>query len=159
MNIRHYYRTIIAFVLGLFVASAGTTFFLVKQDWFAGAAFFLLGMYLLFRLLAHIRRINRLIASFLMGIENEDTTLKMPQRTGNEDIDSIFQGLERLNELFRQTQMDIQVKEQVYLSIIKQSATGLFSVNEAGRVMLINPAAERLTGLVEFHHLLSLIHI
>ena len=47
--------------------------------------------------------------------------------------------------------MDIQVKEQVYLSIIKQSATGLFSVNEAGRIILTNPAAERLTGLVEFH--------
>jgi two-component system nitrogen regulation sensor histidine kinase NtrY len=154
-----YYRTIVAFVLSLAGASALAALFMVRQDWFAGAAFLLLGLYLLVRLLAHIQRINRLIASFLMGIENEDTTLKIPQRTGNEDIDAIFRGLERLNELFRQTQMDIQVKEQVYLSIIKQSATGLFSVNEAGRIILTNPAAERLTGLVEFHHIHTLERI
>jgi len=159
MNNSHYYRTIIAYVLGLTGSSAFATLFLLRQDWFAGASFCILTFYFLRRLLAYIRRINRLIAAFLLGIENEDTTLKMPARTGNQDIDAIFQGLERLNELFRQTQIDISVQEQVYLSIIKQSATGLFSVNEAGRIIHINPAAEKLTGIIEFHHLSSLERI
>ena len=159
MNNRHYYRTIVVYTLGLTGSSAFATFFLLRQDWFAGAIFCITAFYLLNRLMAYIRRINRLIASFLLGIENEDTTLKMPARTGNQDIDAIFQGLERLNELFRQTQIDISVQEQVYLSIIKQSATGLFSVNEAGRIIHINPAAEQLTGIIEFHHLSSLERI
>jgi len=156
MNNRHYYRTIIAYALGLAGSSALTALFLLKQDWFAGAFFCIMAFYLLKRLMAYIRKIHRLIAAFLLGIENEDTTLKMPSRTGNQDIDAIFQGLERLNELFRKTQIDISVQEQVYLSIIKQSATGLFSVNEAGRIIHINPAAEQLTGIIEFHHLSSL---
>ena len=159
MNNRHYYRTIVAYALGLAGTSAFATLFLLRQDWFVGASFCILALYLLKRLMAYIRKINRLIAAFLLGIENEDTTLKMPARTGNQDIDAIFQGLERLNELFRQTQIDINVQEQVYLSIIKQSATGLFSVNEAGRIIHINPAAEQLTGIIEFHHLSSLERI
>ncbi len=159
MNNRHYYRTIVAYALGLAGSSALTTLMLMRQDWFAGAILFLVALYISMRLLAYIRRIHRLIAAFLLGIENEDTTLKMPPRTGNQDIDAIFQGLERLNELFRQTQIDISVQEQVYLSIIKQSATGLFSVNEAGRIIHINPAAEKLTGIIEFHHLSSLERI
>jgi nitrogen fixation/metabolism regulation signal transduction histidine kinase len=159
MNNRHYYRTIVAYALGLAGSSALATFFLIRQDWFAGAFSFIIAFYLLRRLMFYIRRINRLIAAFLLGIENEDTTLKMPARTGNRDIDAIFQGLERLNELFRQTKIDINVQEQVYLSIIKQSATGLFSVNEAGRIIHINPAAEQLTGIIAFHHLSSLERI
>ncbi len=159
MNNRHYYRTIVAYALGLTGSSVLATLFLLRQDWFVGASFCILAFYLLKRLMAYIRKINRLIAAFLLGIENEDTTLKMPARTGNQDIDAIFQGLERLNELFRQTQIDISVQEQVYLSIIKQSATGLFSVNEAGRIIHINPAAEQLTGIIEFHHLSSLERI
>ena len=159
MNNRHYYRTIVVYALSLSGSSALATLFLLRQDWFAGASFCIITFYLLRRLLAYIRRINRLIAAFLLGIENEDTTLKMPVRTGNQDIDAIFQGLERLNELFRKTQIDISVQEQVYRSIIKQSATGLFSVNEAGRIIHTNPAAEKLTGIVEFHHLSSLERI
>lgn len=159
MNNRHYYRTIVAYALGLAGSSALATLFLMRQDWFAGAFSIIIAFYLLRRLMFYIRRINRLISAFLLGIENEDTTLKMPARTGNRDIDAIFQGLERLNELFRQTKIDINVQEQVYLSIIKQSATGLFSVNESGRIIHINPAAERLTGIIEFHHLSSLERI
>ena len=44
-------------------------------------------------------------------------------------------------------------------SIINQSATGLLSVNEQGRVININPAAEKLTGLIAFHHINTLARI
>lgn len=156
MNDRHFYRNIFAYALGLAGSSALAAFFLLRQDWFVGVCSLIIATYLLNRLMLYIRRINRLIAAFLLGIENEDTTLKIPSKTGNQDIDAIFQGLERLNELFRQNKIDINVQEQVYLSIIKQSATGLFSVNEAGRIIHINPAAQKLTGIIEFHHLSSL---
>jgi two-component system nitrogen regulation sensor histidine kinase NtrY len=103
--------------------------------------------------------INRWIASFLLGIENEDTTLRIPEKTGNKAIDEIFKGLHRLNELFRKTKIEIGTQEKYYLSIINQSATGLFSVNEQGRIVNINPAAERLTGLIAFHHVNTLKRI
>jgi nitrogen fixation/metabolism regulation signal transduction histidine kinase len=103
--------------------------------------------------------INKWIASFLLGIENEDTTLKIPVNTGSKTIDEIFKGMQRLNELFRKTKIEIGTQEQYYLSIINQSATGLFSVNEQGRIININPAAENLTGLIAFHHINTLSRI
>jgi two-component system nitrogen regulation sensor histidine kinase NtrY len=103
--------------------------------------------------------INRWIATFLLGIENEDTTLKIPEKTGNKAIDEIFRGLNRLNEIFRKTKIEIGTQEKYYLSIINQSATGLFSVNEQGRIININPAAEKLTGLIAFHHVNTLKRI
>ena len=81
MNNRHYYRTILAYALGLVGSSVLAAFFLMKQDWFAGASFVILAIYLLNRQVIYIRKINRLIAAFLLGIENEDTTLKMPAKT------------------------------------------------------------------------------
>ena len=109
--------------------------------------------------ITYFNKVNQWIASFLLGIENEDTTLKIPQKTGNKAIDEIFKGLNRLNELFRITKIEIGTQEQYYLSIINQSATGLFSVNEQGRIININPAAERLTGLIAFQHINTLSRI
>jgi nitrogen fixation/metabolism regulation signal transduction histidine kinase len=107
----------------------------------------------------YMNRINTWIASFLLGIENEDTSLKLPQDTGNKAIDEIFRGLSRLNELFRNTKLEIGAQEKYYLSIINQSATGLFSVNDLGRIININPAAEKLTGLIAFQHINTLRRI
>ena len=109
--------------------------------------------------IVYFNRVNQWIASFLLGIENEDTTLRIPTKTGNKAIDEIFNGLHRLNELFRKTKIEIGSQEQYYRSIINQSATGLFSVNDQGRIININPAAEKLTGLIAFHHVNTLSRI
>jgi nitrogen fixation/metabolism regulation signal transduction histidine kinase len=61
--------------------------------------------------------------------------------------------MNRLNELFRQTKTEINTREQYFRSVINQSNTGLFSVNEKGRVININPEAEKLVHLKEYHHI------
>jgi nitrogen fixation/metabolism regulation signal transduction histidine kinase len=94
-----------------------------------------------------------------MGIENEDTTLRIPQKTGNKAIDEVFNGMDRLNTLFQKTKIEIGAQEQYFKSIINQSGTGLFSVNEKGRVININPSAEKLTNLINYHHVSSLARI
>jgi len=107
-------------------------------------------------LIRYLNKINRWISFFLLGIKNEDTTLKIPKSTGNKAIDDIFAGMYQLNEIFRQTKIDITTQEQQFRMVINQSSTGLFSVNEKGRIVNINPAATKLTGLQEFHHINSL---
>ena len=44
--------------------------------------------------IAYFNQVNQWIASFLLGIENEDTTLKIPKNTGNKAIDEIFSGID-----------------------------------------------------------------
>jgi nitrogen fixation/metabolism regulation signal transduction histidine kinase len=133
--------------------------FLVKGQLFWSIAIMVLVLGLAYNTIQYFNLINKWIASFLLGIENEDTTLKIPVNTGSKTIDEIFKGMQRLNELFRKTKIEIGTQEQYYLSIINQSATGLFSVNEQGRIININPAAENLTGLIAFHHINTLARI
>ncbi len=113
----------------------------------------------IFSIIKYFNGINRWISYFLLGIENEDSSLKTPPSSGNKSIDDIYKGINRLNSIFKQTKIDISIQEQYYRSVINQSATGLFSVNENMRIININPAAMKLTGLYEYHHLNTLSKI
>jgi two-component system nitrogen regulation sensor histidine kinase NtrY len=157
MTHKRFYRAIIIRLIctvGLTIAAA--YLFFVRHHYFWSASIILFVIFLVINTIFYFNLINKWIASFLLGIENEDTTLKIPEKTGNKAIDEIFTGLHRLNELFRNTKIEIGTQEKYYLSIINQSATGLFSVNEQGRIININPAAEKLTGLIAFHHINTL---
>ena len=107
----------------------------------------------LINIIRYFNKINQWIAFFLLGIENEDTTLKVPSKSGNRAIDDIYFGINRLNELFKQTKVEISTQEQYFRSTINQSATGLFSINKNGRIININPAAMKLTGLKDQYHI------
>jgi len=160
MSNKHFYRAIIirlTSIAGLTIAAAYLLF--VTQQYILSAVVTLVVIGIAINTIVYFNRVNRWIASFLLGIENEDTTLKIPKNTGNKAIDEVFKGLHRLNELFRKTKIEIGTQEKYYLSIINQSATGLFSVNEQGRIININPAAEQLTGLIAFHHINTLSRI
>ena len=150
---------IIRLICTVALAIAAAYLFFVRHQLFWSAVIMLAVIGLVINTIFYFNLINKWIASFLLGIENEDTTLKIPEKTGNKAIDEIFTGLHRLNELFRNTKIEIGTQEKYYLSIINQSATGLFSVNEQGRIININPAAEKLTGLIAFHHINTLARI
>jgi nitrogen fixation/metabolism regulation signal transduction histidine kinase len=113
----------------------------------------------LFNIVMYFNKINQWIAFFLLGIENEDSTLKAPTKSGNKAIDDIYFGINRLNEIFQQTKIEISTQDQYFQSVINQSATGLFSINESGRVVNINPAATKLTALHDHHHVNVLMEI
>ena len=107
-------------------------------------------------LVRYFNNINQWIAFFLLGIENEDTSLKIPKKSGNKAIDDVYVGIDRLNTLFKQTKVDINIQKQHYRTLINQSATGLFSINEKGRIINTNPAAYKLTSLLDYQHINSL---
>ncbi|MBE0649775.1 MAG: GHKL domain-containing protein [Bacteroidales bacterium] len=156
MTYKHFYIAILFRLIVLVVLGGiATWLFLQKQYWLAGlTALFLVGQ--IFNIISYFNKINHWISFFLLGIENEDTTLKIPAKTGNKAIDEVYRGLSRLNELFWQTKMQINTQEQYFRSVISQSATGLFSVNEKGRVLNVNPAASNLTNLTDYQHVNSL---
>jgi len=157
MTTRRYSRAIlirIILMIGLTMAACVLLFVWKEEFW--GILVFILVAGIAISTINYFNRVNRLIASFLMGIENEDSSLHIPERTGNKAVDEIFRGIARLNELFLRKNIAIGAQEQYYLSIIRQSATGLFSVNEEGRIININPSAEKLTGMIAFQHVNTL---
>ncbi len=160
MKFRHFYQAII-FRISLLVAFSvtATWFFAVRSQPVLGGLMAVGAIITIINTIVYFNNINRWIAFFLLGIENEDTTLKIPSKTGSKAIDEVFEGMNRLNDLFRQTKVEISTQEQYYRSIINQSATGLFSVNSQGRISITNPAAEKLTGIIPYHHVGSLSRI
>ncbi len=131
---------------------AAALLFFEKQAYILSLLTFLLLIGAIINIIRYFNKINQWMAFFILGIENEDTSLKVPAKSGSNAIDEVYIGIERLNNLFKQSKIDISTQEQYYRSVIDQSATGLFSINKYGRVININPAAEKLTNLQEYHH-------
>ncbi|MCK9453086.1 MAG: ATP-binding protein [Bacteroidales bacterium] len=154
MPYKHFYRGILSRIIFIILLAAAATYLYIEMQ---SVTFSILVVLVLIgaviNIINYFNKINYWIASFLLGIENDDTTLKIPGKSGNKAIDEIYKGIERLNELFKKTKIDINTQEQYFRSVIDQSATGLFSVNEKGRVININPAATKLTQLNAFHHI------
>jgi len=160
MKNKHFYISIITRIsIIIILVMAGTYMFVAHQSYVLAFIIFLFLILAVVNLIKYFNNINRWISFFLLGIENEDTTLKVPQKTGNKAIDEVFKGMDRLNNLFKQAKIDISTQEQYFRMVINQSATGLFSINENGRVMNINPAAVKLTKLNDYHHINSLSNI
>jgi len=160
MSYKYFYGEIILrLAIIIMLTIAATYLFFEKQAVFLSILFLMLLVGAVINIIRYFNSMNHWIASFLMGIENDDTTLKTPKKTGNKSINEVYAGVERLNELFRKTKIDISTQEQYFRSVIDQSATGLFSVNEKGRVVNVNPAATKLTKLNSYHHVNALLLI
>jgi nitrogen fixation/metabolism regulation signal transduction histidine kinase len=157
MQYKHFYIAIlIRLIIIVLFAVLGSYLFFEKELFIPVFIVFVFIVFAVVNLIFYLNKINRWISFFLLGIKNEDTTLRIPKSTGNKVIDGIFAGMYQLNEIFRQIKIDITTQEQQFRMVINQSSTGLFSVNEKGRIVNINPAASKLTGLNEFNHINSL---
>jgi nitrogen fixation/metabolism regulation signal transduction histidine kinase len=99
------------------------------------------------------------MAYFLLGIENEDTTLKPPPKSGNKAIDDVYRRMMILNDKIKKAKVEMAAQEQYFKKVINQASTGLFSINSNDRIININPAATKLTNLYEYHHINSLRNI
>ena len=153
MAYKYFYFAVLVRLTIIVILTAGATFlFLEHQAYFAGSLVLVVMFVAIYNIINYFNNVNKWVSLFLLGIENEDSTLKTPLKTGNKAIDDIYIGIERLNDIFKQTKMDISLQEHYFRTVINQSATGLFSLNEKGRVISINPAAEKLTRLKEYHH-------
>ena len=157
MKFKNFYRAILFRIASIAVFSGLATWLYFQKEAYALSILFLIVvLVLVINTVKYFNNINRWIAFFLLGIENEDTTLKIPNKTGSKAIDDVFKGMDRLNDLFKQTKIDISTHEQYFRMVINQSATGLFSVNEKGRIINLNPTAEKLTNLKQYHHINAL---
>ena len=93
MTTRHYLQAIIfRLVIMVGLTMAASYLYFTKYQIFWSIIALLVVAALVVNTIVYINRINRWIASFLLGIENEDTTLKIPIKTGNKAIDEIFKG-------------------------------------------------------------------
>jgi len=156
---KFYIAILLRLIVIIMLSIAMAFFYFEKQSYYICLVVLILLTGAVINIIKYFNNINQWIALFLLGIENEDTSLVAPSHTGNKVIDDVYHGIERLNDLIKQTKLDINIQEQYFRSVINQSTTGLISINETGRVININPAAVRLTDLHDYHHINALTTI
>lgn len=157
MRYKHFYLAVITRLVIIILLSITSTYLFFEQNaYFTSIVILVFVVFTSINLISYFNKINKWISFFLLGIENEDTSLRIPSKTGNKAIDDVFKGMYKLNDLFKQTKIEIITQDQYFKMVINQSATGLFSINEKGRVININPTATVLTDLQKHHHINSL---
>ena len=159
MIYKHFYPSIIFRLTVFALASACSFWFYIEKSYVLMIVCLLLLLFTGINIINYFNRINKWIIFFISGIENEDTALKIPKKSGNKNIDSLYKSMDKLNNLLQKAKFEISAKEHYFRSIIKKSNTGLFAVNENARIENINPAANKLTGLQEYFHINSLRNI
>jgi len=109
MSYKHFYRALLLRLIVIILLSAGATYlYFIVQAFVLSLLFLILLAGAVWNIIWYFNRINRWIASFLLGIENDDTTLKTPSKTGNRAIDDVYLGTERLNEMYKKTKIESQ---------------------------------------------------
>ncbi|RLD79302.1 MAG: hypothetical protein DRJ10_09020, partial [Bacteroidetes bacterium] len=157
MKYKHFYLAVITRLVIIILLSITSSYLYFEQKaYFLSIVILVFVVFTSINLISYFNKINKWISFFLLGIENEDTSLRIPSKTGNKAIDDVFKGMNKLNVLFKQTKIEIITQDQYFKMVINQSATGLFSINEKGRVININPTATILTDLQKHHHINSL---
>jgi len=154
---KSFYIPIVIRIAAVIIITSAATYFIVEKNLITvGIVLSALVLFISISLMRYLNKINRWISFFILGIKNEDNSLKVPTKTGNKTIDDIFKGMQEINELFKNIKKEAINSEQYFKTIINKSSTALFSVKENGRIININPAAMQLTDLQEYQHINSL---
>ena len=148
MMYKHFNIAIIIRLILLVFLSMAVSYLIFTDHNYLGS---LLPLGLLFiaiiNIVQYLNKINQWIAFFSTWHRKRRYQPKSPfKKVATKQLMIFIPEINRLNELFKQTKIEISTQEQYFRTVINQSATGLFSINERGRIININPAAIKLSG-------------
>jgi two-component system, NtrC family, nitrogen regulation sensor histidine kinase NtrY len=99
---------------------------------------------------------NRQISFFIQAINNDDTTLRFPIKTGSAIINDLHKSLNELNVILQKAKVSNQIRERYFSEILQHIGTGVLVLNEKGFITEVNPAALDLFGLQNLTHITQL---
>ncbi len=110
-------------------------------------------------LIVYLNRTNRQIAFFFEAVKNEDSTLRFPVHTGNQAVNDLNSGLNKINDLIKTIRFELQEQEQYYKAILEHVSAGIIVYNDNGNIILSNEAARTLLSYEPLTHVNQLMRI
>lgn len=104
-------------------------------------------------LIHFFNRTNQKIAFFFDAIRNDDSTLKFPERTGNEAMNELNASLNNVNELIKHIKFELEEQEQYFKTILEHVSIGIITYNDNGSIYLSNSAARNLLSHEHLTHI------
>lgn len=152
---RYRYPAILAFTV-LFVLSG----MMLKEGNILRFALMLVsGLIIVIWLLVSFNSINRQIAFFFHALRNNDTAIRFPVKYRDKSLSTLFDGMNRLTDHFREIKAQSEYNENFYKTLIHYSSSGLMVLDTNNKVLLINHTACRYAGIPEDSVNLNLIAI
>lgn len=140
-------------ILGLCMVLA---FSLINSDFFyisissAG-----LGVVLI-SLINWLNKTNRKLALFFRSVKNDDSSFIFPEQNQFKNERLLNEGLNTLNQKLQKTKMNIEIQKGLLKLIMENVNTGIFSLDNEGRIEFINPA---ILNMLKLQHLTNIKQI
>lgn len=157
MAFKHYNRLLVirlfvivglAFAIGCLVVMGKSLFFII---FLSSVEVILVAEFVNF-----LNSTNRQISFFIQAINNDDTTLRFPIKTGNAIINDLHNSLNELNVILQKAKVSNQIRERYFSEILQHIGTGVLVLNEKGFITEVNPAALDLFGIQNLTHITQL---
>lgn len=157
MAFKHYNRLLVirlvvivglAFAIGCLVMMGESLFFII---FLSSVEVILVAEFVNF-----LNSTNRQIIFFIQAINNDDTTLRFPMKTGNAIINDLHNSLNELNVILQKAKVSNQIRERYFSEILQHIGTGVLVLNEKGFITEVNPAALDLFGIQNLTHITQL---
>lgn len=160
MAYKHFNSLLLLRIIFLVLIAVAIGFLLgIKESyWWIGILAFVEFM-LIISFIRFLNKTNEQINYFIQAVQNDDTTLRFPVRTGNKIINELHGSLNELNRVLQKTKINSQIKERYFSEILKNIGTGVIIFNGKGFVDEINPAALEILGLQTLTHTLQIDRI
>jgi len=156
---KKWYFMIVFRVALITLTAFGLAYFIAKNQWNIGIYFgVLLAVETLF-LIRFLNKTNTQIAYFFNAVENEDSTIHFPIDQDGLTISELNGSMNRLNYLLQEAKIEIETKEQLYQTILKQASIGILTINKKGHILSSNPMAGALLDYENLTHVEQLQRI
>jgi nitrogen fixation/metabolism regulation signal transduction histidine kinase len=160
MIIRNYYFQIVLQTLTLVALSACIGWLIsANKPVFLVFIFCCLDIIVIFRLIQFLNSTNRKISYFLESVQNDDSTLSIPQNITDKSILGIYEGLNKVNRQIQMLKIESRQKEQYFETLLEHVATGILTYNSNGFVLHANSSARKMLGVEVLTHLNQLERI
>ena len=104
-------------------------------------------------LIVYLNRINRDLASFLIFLQENDTTLAFSKKRIERSFKGLTFHLNTINLKLQEARIDKERHMQYMQAIVEQVNTGIIACDQQHRIVLLNKAARELLDIHDIRHL------
>lgn len=144
MMSRNLYVSIVFFVLLIVLTCIGAVYGYFVHDSIpiamVGFLFLFIETLLLIR---YLNTTNRRLAYFIDSIRNDDTSVKFPKDIRNKAVMDLYNNLNIINDIIRDTKIEIAYNEKLLQTMIEYSSSGFIMIDEKGDFEVMNNVARK----------------
>lgn len=156
---RYIYLQLVLRIIFISLSAVGMAFFFFDGQYIVSALFFGLLLGLTAYLIRYVNHTNRKIAYFFDAIQNEDFTLRFPEKLSVKSLEELNHSLNMLNNMIQEIHIKKQIQEQYYQEIIRHADIGILTYNKKGHILIANPKIEELLTYTPLNHIKQLTQV